>query len=221
VREVERSAPSVEEAVEAALSALGAAEKDVAVEVVQDAKGGLFGRGGQNAVVRVRLKSDTDVPSQDELEDQAEIAAEFLEGLLDRMGIEATVEPNFEDGSMYVDVLGESEDDDDMALLIGRQGLTLDALQELTRIVVSRQSEFRCRVMVDVEDYRKRARDRLEARARDLAKQVQRTGRERELEPMNAYERKLVHDVVAAIEGLESSSTGEDPDRRVVIRSKA
>jgi spoIIIJ-associated protein len=219
VREVERSAPSVEEAIEAALAALAATEQEVAVEVVQEPKGGLFGRGGQNAIVRVRLKSDPEAPTHEELEDQADTATEFLEGLLDRMGIEATVEPNFEDGSMYVDILGEDADDDDMALLIGRQGLTLDALQELTRIVVAKHSELRCRVMVDVEDYRKRRRDRLEARALDLAKQVKRSGRERELEPMNAYERKIVHDVVASIGGLESSSTGEDPDRRVVIRS--
>jgi spoIIIJ-associated protein len=87
--------------------------------------------------------------------------------------------------------------------------------------VVSGRGEARCRVMVDVEDYRKRQRDRLEARARDAAKQVQRSGAERELEPMNPYERKIVHDVVAAISGLESSSTGEEPDRRVVIRSTA
>ena len=119
---------------------------------------------------------------------------------------------------MYVDILSDREDDDDMALLIGRHGQTLDALQEVTRAAVGRRSETRCRITVDVEDYRKRQRDRLAARARDLAKQVQRSGAVRELEAMNAYDRKIVHDAVALVSGVETASTGEDPDRRVVIR---
>ncbi len=221
MREVERSAQSVDEAVEAALAALGAGREDVEVEVVQEARGGFLRRAGQEAVVRVRLRSDPAAPTLEQLEDQADIAAEFLEELLDRMDIEAVVEPNLEDGSMYVDVLSDREDDDDMALLIGRHGQTLEALQEVTRAAVGRRSETRCRVTVDVEDYRKRQKDRLISRARDLAKQVQRSGRERELEAMNAYERKIVHDAVAPVAGVETSSTGEDPDRRVVIRRES
>jgi spoIIIJ-associated protein len=218
MREIERSARTVEEALEAALAALDATEQQVDVEVVQEPKGGLFGRGGQSAIVHVRLRSDAGAPSEEELEEQAEIAADFLEELLERMGIEGTVEPNLEEGSMYVDVLGEEPDDDDMALLIGRHGQTLEGLQEITRAVVSRKTGERCRVMVDVEDYRKRQKDRLVARARDVAKQVARTGKSRELEPMNAYDRKIVHGVVASVGGLRSSSTGEEPDRRVVIQ---
>ena len=122
---------------------------------------------------------------------------------------------------MYVDILGTGPDDDDMALLIGRHGQTLEGLQELTRHVVARRTEMRSRVIVDVEDYRKRQRDRLEARARDTALRVAETGREEELDPMNAYDRKVVHDAVAGVAGVESSSRGEDPDRRVVIRPRA
>lgn len=218
MREVERSAQSVDEAVEAALAALGAGRDDVDVEVIQEARGGFLRRAGQEAVVRVRVRSDPAAPTLDQLEDQADMAAEFLEDLLDRMEIEAVVEPNYEDGSMYVDILSDREDDDDMALLIGRHGQTLEALQEVTRATVGRRSEARCRVTVDVEDYRKRQKDRLISRARDLAKQVQRSGRERELEAMNAYERKIVHDAVAPVAGVDTVSTGEDPDRRVVIR---
>ena len=220
MREVERSAQSVELALEAALAALGATEKDVEVEVVQEPRGGFLKRGGQDAIVKVRLKSDPAAPTTEELEEQADIAADFLEDLLERMNIEAVVETNFEEGSMYVDILGESEDDDDMALLIGRHGQTLEALQEVTRGAVGRRSGARCRVMVDVEDYRKRQKDRLVARARDLAKQVVGSGKERELEPMNAYDRKIVHDVVAGVDGVESFSRGEDPERFVVISSK-
>jgi spoIIIJ-associated protein len=136
------------------------------------------------------------------------------------MGLTASVEPNLEDGTMYVDILGEGPEDDDIALLIGRHGQTLDGLQELTRHVVIRRTGMRCRVVVDVEDYRKRQRDRLVARAREVAKRVARTGREEELDPMTPYDRKVVHDAVARIEGVESSSRGEDPDRRVVIWPK-
>ena len=221
MREVERSAQSVDEAVEAALAALGAGRDDVDVEVIQEARSGFLRRAGQEAVVRVRVRSDPAAPTLDQLEEQADMAAEFLEDLLDRMDIEAVVEPNYEDGSMYVDILSDREDDDDMALLIGRHGQTLEALQEVTRATVGRRSEARCRVTVDVEDYRKRQKDRLISRARDLAKQVQRSGKERELEAMNAYERKIVHDAVAPVAGVETVSTGEDPDRRVVIRPES
>jgi spoIIIJ-associated protein len=121
---------------------------------------------------------------------------------------------------MYVDILGDGPDDEDMGLLIGRHGQTLDALQELTRIVVAHRTGERCRVIVDVEDYRKRRRSRLVSRTREIAARVARTGREEELEPMTAYERKIVHDAVAEVAGAESSSTGEDPERRVVIRPR-
>jgi spoIIIJ-associated protein len=119
---------------------------------------------------------------------------------------------------MYVDVLGEGPDDDDMGLLIGRHGQTLEALQEITRVVVGQRTGMRARVVVDVEEYRRRQRERLEARAREIAQRVSRSGREEELEPMNAYDRKVVHDAVSEISGVQSSSRGEDPERRVVIR---
>ncbi len=136
------------------------------------------------------------------------------------MGITAGVEPNLQAGTMYLDILGTDPEDEDIGLLIGRHGQTLEALQELTRVVVGHRLGVRCRVMVDVEDYRKRQRSRLEARARDVAKKVQRTGREEELEPMNPYERKVVHDAVAGVSGVESSSRGDEPERRVVIRPR-
>jgi spoIIIJ-associated protein len=218
VEQVQASGPSVEAAVEVALARLGVGESDVDVEIVQEPRGGFLGMGGQEAVVLVRLKRASGTLTEDELDDQADIAADFVEDLLARMGVEASVEPNLEDGTMYVDILGSGPDDDDMALLIGRHGQTLDALQELTRHVVLRKSGLRCRVMVDVEDYKKRQRDRLASKAREIAKRVARTGREEELDPMNPYERKVVHDAVAAVAGAESSSRGEEPERRVVIR---
>jgi spoIIIJ-associated protein len=105
-----------------------------------------------------------------------------------------------------------------MALLIGRHGQTLEAIQELMRMAVGRHLDERIRVIVDVEDYRKRREAKLEERARHLAQAVADGGPEVELEPMNAYERKLVHDAVAEIPGVETLSRGEDPNRYVVIR---
>ena len=218
MEQIQASGPSVEEAVEVALTRLGVSEQEVEVEILQEPRSSFLGMGGQEAVVLVRLKRRPDQLSEDELDEQADIAADFLEELLGRMGIEGTVEPNLEDGTMYVDILGSGPEDDDMALLIGRHGQTLEALQELTRHVVMRKTELRCRIVVDVEDYKKRQRDRLVSKAREVAARVVRTGREEELEPMTPYDRKVVHDAVAAVEGAESSSRGEDPDRRVVIR---
>jgi spoIIIJ-associated protein len=217
VEEIRKTAPSVEEAVEAALSELGVSEQEVDVDVLQEPRQGVLGIGAQPAEVVVRVRRSAPEVSEDELEEQGEIAAEFLEGLLTRMGVTADVEPTFEDGTMYVDILGEGPDDEDIGLLIGRHGQTLEALQELARVVVGQRTESRARIVVDVEDYRRRQRARLEDRAREVARRVARSGREEELEPMNPFERKVVHDAVAGVPGARSSSRGEDPERRVVI----
>jgi predicted RNA-binding protein Jag len=157
-----------------------------------------------------------DIPGLEDLEEQADAAADFLEEMLARMDIDAIAEPNPHRGHMYVDIVDGAEED--MSLLIGRHGQTLDAIQELTRMVVGRRLDQRVRVIVDVEDYRKRREARLVEHARDLAQRVVDEGGEEELEPMNSYERKLVHDAVADIEGVETESRGTDPDRFVVIR---
>jgi spoIIIJ-associated protein len=216
VREVERSAASVEEAIEAALEELGVTEQESEVEIVQEPQRGLLGFGSQEAVVRVRVREDL---GGADLEEQARVAEEFLTGLLDRMGLDAEIDSGDVDGVMYVDVLG-AEESEGMGLLIGRHGQTLDALQEVVRSAVQRRTESRCRVIVDVEDYRKRRRSILVERASGAAARVKRSGRPERLEPMNAYERKIVHDAVNAVGGAETSSEGEDPQRRVVIRRR-
>jgi len=216
VREIERSGPSVEEALEAALAELGVSEQEAEVEVVQEARAGFLGLGAQEAIVRVRVPETRLEVDEGGLEEQAEIAADFLEELLRRMGIEATAEPRFEDGTMYVDLEGQGKAE--AAILIGRHGRTLQSLQDLAGLVVAKRTGERCRVVIDVEDYRRRRRERLVALAREVARRVQRTRREEELEPMSAYERKVVHDAVAGIPGVTSVGRGEEPDRRVVIR---
>jgi spoIIIJ-associated protein len=212
-REAEGHGPSVEEAVEAALQELGISEQEARITVVQEPKGGFLGVGGTEAIVRVAARSEH--PDPEDLEDQADAVADFVDELLAKMDLDAHAEPLLHGDHMYVDVVGD--DDDDLALLIGRHGQTLEALQELTRMIVSRRLDERIRVIVDVEDYRKRREERLVAKARELAARVQRSGKEEELEPMNPYERKLVHDAVAEVPGVESSSRGEEPNRFVVI----
>jgi spoIIIJ-associated protein len=249
MREVERSAASVEEALDAALAEIGATEQEVDVEIVREPRGGFLGVGSQEAVVRVRLKGDVDsggpaddsaggvevVADEEEdaeedqeagesldadlrelLEDQADLVADFLDGLFDAMDLRAEVETALVEGTMYVDVWATDEDEN-VGLLIGRHGQALDALQELVRGVVLHRTNERCMVIVDVEDYRKRRRDQIVSRARETAQRVKKSGRPEALEPMNAFERKIVHDAVARIAGVTSGSEGEDPDRRVVI----
>jgi spoIIIJ-associated protein len=217
MREVERSAASVEEAIEAALDELGVSEQEARVEIVQEPQKGILGIGGQGAVVRVSVRErPVEGP---EVEEQADLAEDFLRGLLERMELDAEVDSGYVDGVMYVDVFG-AEDSEAMGLLIGRHGQTLDALQEVVRSAVQRATGERCRVMVDVEDYRKRRRSQLAQRARSVAARVRRTGRPERMEPMTSYERKVVHDSVAEVDGIESSSEGEDPERRVVIRRR-
>ena len=136
MREIERSAASVEEAVEAALSELGVSEQEAEVEIVQEPSRGLLGFGSQEAVVKVRAREEA-VEGID-LEEQADVAADFLEGLLERMGLDAEVDTGEVEGLYYVDIFG-GQDDEGMGLLIGRHGQTLDALQEIVRSAVQRQ----------------------------------------------------------------------------------
>ena len=229
-REVERSAATVDEAVAAALEWLGADAGDVDVEVLQ-APAPESDEPGR-AIVRVRLRQgdDDETPEPpstpgtsadaatglDELEEQADAVADFVDELLAKMDIDAIAEPNPQGGHMYVDIVDGPEDD--MALLIGRHGQTLEAIQELARMAIGRRLDQRIRVIVDVEDYRKRRESRLEEGAREAALRVAAEGGEYEFDPMNAYERKLVHDAVAGVDGVETVSRGEEPSRYVVIR---
>jgi spoIIIJ-associated protein len=215
MREVERSAASVEEAIEAALEELGVSEQEASVEIVQDSQRGVLGFGSHEAIVRVRVRDEA---TGEDVEEQAELAEDFLAGLLERMGVDADLDHDVVDGVMYVDVLAGG--DEGIGLLIGRHGQTLDSLQELMRSAVQRQTLSPCRVMVDIEDYRKRRRTQLVERARASIAKVRRTGRSERLEPMNSYERKIVHDVANEVGGVETGSEGEDPERRVVIRRK-
>jgi spoIIIJ-associated protein len=148
-------------------------------------------------------------------EEVADTAREFVEGLVTSLGLEATVTTSTEEDSAQLDLNG-----DDLGLLIGRRGQTLDALQDLTRAAVQRRLRARARLVVDVEGYRARRRSSLAEYARSIAERAKERGTEIELEPMNAYERKIVHDAVAEIEGASSFSEGEEPARKVIVRGE-
>ena len=145
----------------------------------------------------------------------AEVAEDFVRGLLESMGLEAEVKSSVEGESAFIDVAGES-----LGVLIGRRGQTLDALQELARTAVQRRLRSRVRLLVDVEGYRARRRTSLAEYAKQIAERAKQRGTEIELEPMNSFERKIVHDAVAEVEGATSFSEGEEPARKVVVRGE-
>lgn len=146
------------------------------------------------------------------LEDAREDALDFLEGLLDAMEADGDVVAEITDGTVAAEITGG-----DGGLLIGSRGQTLEAMQELLRTVVQRQAQTRVRVTLDIEGYRDRRRDSVRRLAEQMAERAVEEG-EVELEPMNAYERKIVHETVAAIEGVSSFSEGQEPRRRVLLR---
>jgi len=213
MREVERSAASVEEALEAALQELGISEQEAEVEIVQEARGGLLGLGSKGAVVRVRARG------QAASSEQADFAEEFVRGLVDRMELDAEVEQNEVEGVTYVDIVGRGQSDE-MGILIGRHGQTLESMQDILRGAMQRKMGERCLIVIDVEDYRKRRRSQLVERTHDAGERVRKTGKPERMEPMSPYERKIVHDTVASIGGLESASEGEEPQRRVVVSKR-
>ncbi|HEX2240040.1 MAG TPA: RNA-binding cell elongation regulator Jag/EloR [Actinomycetota bacterium] len=148
-------------------------------------------------------------------EEVAATAKEFLSGLIEAMGLEAEISTSVSDSGATLDVSGEA-----MGVLIGRRGQTLDALQEIARTAVQRRLRARVRLVVDVEGYRARRRESLADYARSMAERAKARGTEIELEPMSAYERKVVHDAVGEIEGASSYSEGEEPNRKVIIRGE-
>ena len=215
--EVEREALQGEDDFAGAALSMGISEQEARIQILQEPRQG-SGLSAQAAVVRVRPAPSA--PSEEVREEQAEAAATFLRGLLQAMELDADVEIQTPSEITYVDIWS-TDSDEDMGLLIGKGGHTLDALQELVRGSVQRLVEGRCLVQVDVEDYRKRQRSRIAGRAREVARRVKKSGRPESLDPMPAFERKVVHDTVSEIGGLETASEGEEPNRRVVIRRAA
>jgi spoIIIJ-associated protein len=146
-----------------------------------------------------------------DLELEGEIAADYIEGLLDVADLDGDIDMDVEGDRAIVSVVGATLEE-----LVGRRGEVLEALQELTRLAVHQQTGNRTRMMLDVGGYRQRRRAELAEAGQDAAEEVRRTGEPKRLWPMNPFERKVVHDAVAAA-GLRSESEGEEPERRVVV----
>jgi spoIIIJ-associated protein len=145
------------------------------------------------------------------LEQEGEIAADYIEGLLDIADLDGDIDMDVEGDRAVVSVVGATLDE-----LVGEEGEVLEALQELTRLAVHRQTGVRARLMLDVGGFRARRRSELAELGRSVAAEVARSGEPKKLVPMSPFERKIIHDAVA-VAGLRSESEGEEPHRRVVV----
>jgi spoIIIJ-associated protein len=146
------------------------------------------------------------------LEREGDIAADYLEVLLDIADLDGDIDIDVEADRASVSIIGDGLD-----ALVGPGGATLDALQELTRLAVYRETGVRSRLMLDVGGHRARRRSELAAIGHEAAVRVAASGEPERLAPMTPFERKVVHDAVAAVEGVVSESEGEEPERRVVV----
>ena len=242
---LEKSGKTEDEALAAALRELGLDRDDVSVEIVERAKSGFLGIGASPAVVRVEYDAPDEEPVKEapaapvseppRAEKKAEKAVEpaapavstepkytegvkadterFLRGLLERMGVKAEIEITDRDnGGILVNLSGPG-----MGAVIGRRGETLDAIQHLTNYAVNRGSDKRCHISVDAESYRAKREESLVHLAEKMAAKVVKYKRSMALEPMNSYERHVIHTALQNFEGVSTSSTGTEPNRRVVV----
>jgi spoIIIJ-associated protein len=150
----------------------------------------------------------------EELDEEADVAADFLEGLLDAMDLPGDLQIRILDDAAIVEVV-----DGDSGSLIGRRGQTLEAIQELARCSLQREFQRRTRVRLDVEGYRERRIEKLLDKADEVIDDVLANGGSERLEPMDVFERKAVHELVATVDGVASRSVGREPGRRVVIEA--
>ena len=201
---IEVSGKTEDEAIAAGLAQLGKSRDEVSVEVLERSKRGVLGFGHSDA--RVRLSYE----QEDTLRDRVE---RYLRGLLDHMGIEAEIEiTEREGGGLCANLSGNG-----MGAVIGRRGETLDAIQHLVNYSVNRGSDKRMHISVDAENYRSKREDSLVHLAKKMADKAIKYKRSMALEPMNSYERHVIHTALQDYEGVSTASTGVEPNRRVVV----
>ena len=241
LKTLEKSGKTEEAAIAAALEELGLDRDDVSVEIVERAKSGFLGIGASPAVIRVQYEAPDEeletvaeavaespaaAPAEaqpaaapaapaaaaDEPESYARIRA-FVSGLLEHMGIQAEIEITArENGGVNVNLSGSN-----MGAVIGRRGETLDAIQHLTNYAVNRGSDKHMHISVDAESYRAKREESLVRLAEKMAAKAVKYKRSMALEPMNSYERHVIHTALQDYEGVTTSSTGTEPNRRVVV----
>lgn len=203
---VEFTAKTVDDALTEALIKLGTTSDNVEWEVIEKESNGILGLFSKPAKIKVRTKQTIQG-----------VATNFLEKILKAMNIQAKieVEVNDDDGVVQIDLSG-----DDMGILIGKRGQTLDSLQYLTSLVINKESDNYLKVKLDTENYRERRKETLENLAKNLAYKVKRTRKQVVLEPMNPYERRIIHSALQNDKYVETHSEGEEPYRKVVITLK-
>jgi len=202
-KSIEVSGRSEDDAIESALEQLGLTRDDVSVEIVERAKTGFLGLKSSPAIVRVIY----------EAKEESTLRVEnFLKGLFSRMGVEAGIDTTEDSGSISVVLTGK-----DMGALIGRRGETLDAIQHLTNYVVNRGASGRIRINIDAENYRQRRNETLESLATRTAGKVVKYRRNMTLDPMNAYERHVIHSALQNYDNITTYSVGSEPNRRIVV----
>ena len=206
---IEVSAKSVNEAITEACRKLGVTSDRLDYEVIEEGSNGFLGIGSKPAIIKAAVKIE-----KLSLEDNAK---KFLNDVFAAMNMTVVVEIKYdeENKEMDVDLSG-----DDMGVLIGKRGQTLDSLQYLVSLVVNKESEDYIRVKVDTENYRERRKETLENLAKNVAYKVKRTRRPVSLEPMNPYERRIIHSALQNDKYVSTHSEGEEPFRKVVVTLK-
>ena len=207
VEYIEVSAKTVDDALTEASIKLGTTSENLEYEVIDKGSTGFLGIGSRNAVIKVKKAAKS-------VEDEIR---EFLENVFKAMNLEVEIIINVDEDNRNVDVeLKGSE----MGVLIGKRGQTLDSLQYLTNLAINKQSENYYKVKIDTEDYRKRRRETLENLAKNIAYKVKRTKRPVSLEPMNPFERRVIHSALQNDRFVTTHSEGDEPYRHVVVTLK-
>ena len=203
---IEISAKNVDDAITQATVQLGITSDQLEYEVLDKGSTGFLGIGSRNAVIKARKKFSID-----------ENVVEFLSSIFDamKMEVEILVAVNEEEHIIEVELKG-----DDMGILIGKRGQTLDSLQYLTNLAINKHSDEYYKVKIDTEDYRKRRKETLENLAKNIAYKVKRTKRPVSLEPMNPFERRIIHSALQNDRYVTTHSEGDEPYRHVVVTLK-
>lgn len=203
---IEISAKTVDDAITEAIIKLGTTHDKIEYEVIEKGSAGFLGIARKDAVIKVRKKND--------VEDNIR---EFLEKVFDAMNLKVEILIEKEEDSNIINVELKG---DDMGVLIGKRGQTLDSLQYLTNLAVNKNAESYVKVKIDTEDYRKRRKETLENLAKNIAYKVKRTKRPVSLEPMNPFERRVIHSALQNDKFVTTHSEGEEPYRHVVVTLK-
>ena len=203
---IEISAKNVDDAITQATVQLGITSDQLEYEVLDKGSTGFLGIGSKNAVIKARKKFSID-----------ENVVEFLSSIFDamKMEVEILVAVNEEEHIIEVELKG-----DDMGILIGKRGQTLDSLQYLTNLAINKHTDEYYKVKIDTEDYRKRRKETLENLAKNIAYKVKRTKRPVSLEPMNPFERRIIHSALQNDRYVTTHSEGDEPYRHVVVTLK-